>query len=391
MSLSYQHKLDTLRERGSLRRLKLLTGRDGCWVDYEGKRLLNLTSNDYLGLGGNKEVLHDFYSSIDHTRMVDQYGLGSCSSRLLAGDNAVSHQLEGYLADNYNREAALLFNSGYHVNIGILPSLFGKKDLILSDKFNHASIHDGLRLCRAKYKRFRHRDYDHLQTLLAQSREKYDRVIIVSESVFSMDGDTADLARLVELKKKFNTMLYLDEAHAVGLYGPKGLGKAEEQGVMGEVDILMGTFGKALAGLGAFVVCDRVIRDYLVNKSRSLIFTTALPPVLLSWNLFVFKKVEQMAAERIHLSKLSDRLREALHEKKLQTGGSTNIVPVIIGSNLQAMELAERLKNNGYLIFPVRPPAVPEGTSRFRLSLTADMEWHDIQELPELIASEPAC
>ena len=320
--------------------------------------------------------------------MVDRYGLGSCSSRLLAGDNIVSHHLEEYLAGQYNRQAALLFNSGYHVNIGVLPSILGKNDLILSDKLNHASIHDGLRLCRAKYKRYRHCDYDHLQLLLTQLREKYERVIVVSESVFSMDGDTADLVRLVELKKKFDAMLYLDEAHAVGLYGFKGLGKAEEQGVVDEIDILMGTFGKALAGLGAFVVCDRVIHDYLVNKSRSLIFTTALPPVVLSWNLFIFKKIEQMVAQRNHLVELSNSLRGALREKQLQTAGSTNIVPVIIGDNQKTARLAAEMKKHGYLIFPIRPPAVPQGTARFRLSLMANMKWDDICELPELIAEK---
>jgi len=386
VSSVYKKQLNTLEKQGCLRKLKPLGPRDGCHVDYEGKRLLNLSSNDYLGISGNKKLLSEFYSSLDQEQIVDNYALGSCSSRLLTGDNSVSHQLEKTITDQYRCDSALIFNSGYHANIGILPSLLGKNDLILSDKLNHASIHDGMKLCRARYKRYRHCDYDHLHSLLKQSREKYDRVIIVSETVFSMDGDTADLIRLVELKNMFGAMLYIDEAHAVGLYGPKGLGKAEEKGVINEIDILMGTFGKALAGLGAFVACNHDIREYLVNKSRSLIFTTALPPVVLSWNLFILNKVERMTEKRKHLEQLSNRLRKKLHQYNLQTRGNTNIVPVIIGNNRRALDISEQIKKDGYLVFPIRPPAVPEGTARFRLSLMADMVWSDIKKLPQLIA-----
>lgn len=388
MSPEFKRKLDALNACGSLRRLKPLAGREGCTVTCEGERLLNLTSNDYLGLGSDKELLSEFYASIGQLDLVDQFGLGSCSSRLLTGDNIISHQVEDYLADSYGRESALLFNSGYHANIGILPALLDKNDLILSDKLNHASIHDGLRLCRARYKRFHHRDYDHLESMLRQFRSNYKRVVIVSESVFSMDGDVADLKRLVALKKEFDALLYLDEAHAIGLYGSKGLGKSEECQVINEVDILMATFGKALAGLGAFIVCDRVICDYLVNKSRSLIFTTALPPAILSWNLFTLKKAKQMVEERQHLKMLAEKMRTALREKKLQTGGESNIIPVVIGENSETVKAAERMKGHGYLIYPVRPPAVPEHTARFRLSLTANMVWGDIQKLPELLTQE---
>ncbi len=385
MIADYRKNLEDLTTSGKIRQFRPLQGREGCRVIFNGNTMLNLTSNDYLGLAGNREVQERFYQGLTSENLFDKYGLGAASSRLLTGDNPIAHSLEERITVEYNRPACLLFNSGYHANIGILPALFGKKDLILSDKLNHASIHDGMRLCRAEHKRFRHVDYEHLRELLKMHRHNYDKVIIVTESVFSMDGDEADLAELVAVKKHFDCMLYVDEAHSVGLYGPKGLGKAEEVGVIEHVDLLVGTFGKAYASVGAFVLCERAIYDYLVNYSRSLIFTTALPPVVLSWNYYVFTHTLTMVKEREKLLTLANTLRESLIENNLQTDGSTNIVPVIIGDNQKAVDLAEKMQEAGYLIFPVRPPAVPEGTARFRLSLTADMQVQDIKSLAQQI------
>ena len=286
----------------------------------------------------------------------------------------------------YRREACLLFNSGYHANIGILPALLGKNDLILSDKLNHASIMDGMRLSQAHHKRYRHRDYDHLAELLAGYRHKFERVMIVSESVFSMDGDVADLDALAALKTEHDCLLYIDEAHSIGLYGRQGLGMAEEQGQLEQIDLLVGTFGKALASVGAFLLCSATIREYLINHSRSLIFTTALPPVVLSWNHFIFKEMLACHDKRKNLRDLAAALRRELIGHRLRTDGETNIVPVMIGNDHLAVTLAEAMQERGYLIFPVRPPAVPEGTARFRLSLTADMEWTDLAPIASHIA-----
>ncbi len=390
MSADYKEELARLQESGRLRQLRPLAGRQGSHVQCQGQELLNLTSNDYLGLAGDASLLRRFYEGMDAGNLLEGYGLGAASSRLLAGDTDLAHQLEQDLALAYGRPAALLFNSGYHANIGILPALLSKNDLILSDKLNHASIHDGMQLCRAAHKRFAHCDYNQLERLLATYRHHYERVVIVSESVFSMDGDVADLARLVQLKKEFDALLYVDEAHAVGLYGECGLGKAEEQGVVADIDLLMGTFGKAFASIGAFVICGQDIHDYLINHSRSLIFTTALPPVVLNWNRFVFHHQQTMGEQRRHLAALSLQLRQALQQHGLPTGGDTNIIPLIIGADRQAVRLAAKLQDHGFLIFPVRPPAVPEGTARFRLSLTADMSWPDLQGLPEIFARELA-
>jgi 8-amino-7-oxononanoate synthase len=380
---SYEQALEKLQTEGRLRELKPLIGRNGCHIVYRGRNLLNLTSNDYLGLAGDKGLHKKFYSTMADENLLDNFGLGSASSRLLTGDSENAHLLENTLRKTYKKEACLLFNSGYHANIGILPALLGKNDLILSDKLNHASIMDGMRLSVAQHKRYRHRDYDHLAELLIKYRRKFQKVIIVSESVFSMDGDVADLAKLGQLKTEHDCMLYIDEAHSIGLYGPQGLGMAEEQGQLGAIDFLIGTFGKALASVGAFVLCSSTLRDYLVNHSRSLIFTTALPPVVLYWNHFIFKEMLDCNDRRTGLQAMSSKLRQKLLQHNLQTDGSTNIVPVMLGDDSLAVALAEAMQERGYLIFPVRPPAVPEGTARFRLSLTADMVWTDIDRVAE--------
>ena len=390
MTSRYQEQLSRLATRGRLRALKPLSGRHGCRVSCEGRELLNLSSNDYLGLAGDSDLLSRFYAGLapGGLELAEQYGLGATASRLLGGDCIMAHDLEDELAAAYGQEAALLFNSGYHANIGILPALYGRGDLILSDKLNHASLHDGLRLSRAEHRRFNHGDHQHLRQLLIQSSGRYQRVVIVSESVFSMDGDVADLQGLVALKQEFAADLYLDEAHAFGLYGEHGLGQAAAQGVLGEVDLLVGTFGKAMASMGAFVVCRREIRDYLINHSRSLIFTTALPPVVLHWNRFVFHHQLGLARKRQSLQELSDRVRQELLARGIPTAGRTNIIPVLIGQDSDAVRLAESLREQGFLVLPVRPPAVPEGTARFRLSLTAEMQWPDLAPLLDILAQE---
>ncbi|TKB27712.1 8-amino-7-oxononanoate synthase [Desulfopila sp. IMCC35006] len=386
MSNFYEQSLQKLLAEGRLREFKPLTGRSGCRIDYRGRQMLNLTSNDYLGLAGDKRLHEKFYRTMTGGNLLDDFGLGAASSRLLTGDSIRSHQLEQTVRETYNKEACLLFNSGYHANIGILPALLGKNDLILSDKLNHASIVDGMRLSLARHKRFRHCDYAHLAELLHKFRKDFHKVIIVSESVFSMDGDVADIAQIARLKAEYDCLLYLDEAHALGLYGPQGLGMAEEQGQLDAVDLLVGTFGKALASVGAFVLCSAVLRDYLINHSRSLIFTTALPPVVLHWDHFIFQEMLHRSSERSGLKTLSAQLRQSLISHGLRTDGATNIVPVLLGDDSLAVALAESMQERGYLIFPVRPPAVPEGTARFRLSLTADMHWTDIAGVAENIA-----
>ena len=383
---SIRAELEKMRQSGMYRSLRPLANRGAGTVEHEGRTLINLSSNDYLGLAGNSSLIDEFYSSKTSHNMMDRFALGTASSRLLTGDLEISHQLENLIANLYGRESTLLFNSGYHANIGIIPALFAKHDLILSDKLNHASIHDGLQICRAEFKRFRHRDYTHLESLLKAHRTDYRRVVIVSESVFSMDGDCADLETLVELKNRYKCLLYLDEAHSIGLYGEKGLGLAEQHHCIDEIDLLVGTFGKACGSVGAFLVCDGSVRDYLINRSRPLIFTTALPPVVLNWNYFIMSRLASMQEQRNKLRQTSSELREKLAERGLQTGGSTNIIPVVIGEAKKTVEGAQFLQDSGFYVLPVRPPTVPQGTSRFRLSLTVDHDSEMLGPLPGLIS-----
>lgn len=217
----------------------------------------------------------------------------------MTGNFTVYTELEQLLAERFNREAALLFNSGYHANTGILPALADKQTVILADKLVHASIIDGILLSGVPFQRYRHNDYNHLETLLKRFSGECEQLFIVTESIFSMDGDIADLRRLVELKKTYpNVVLYVDEAHAIGVRGKNGLGIAEEQGCIADIDLLVGTFGKALASMGAYVICDRTIREYLVNYMRPLIFSTALPPFQIAWTRFIFERLPDFTSSR---------------------------------------------------------------------------------------------
>ena len=356
-------------------------------IAIDGRPFLNLAGNDYLGLATNRDLLTAFYHEQTDANLLEQYGLGSTASRLMTGNTEPYVALERMLADLYRTEAALVFNSGYHLNIGILPALTGRQDLILADKLCHASLIDGLRLSRAKVMRYPHLDYAAIERILARERKQYRQVFLVTESIFSMDGDTADLAELVQLKDRWQAALYVDEAHGVGIRGGQGLGLAQEQGVQDRIEILTGTFGKAFGGQGAFVVGRRVLIDVLLNTARSQIFTTGLPPVSVHWLCFVLERVPLLQAEREKVARLSGQLRTALRREGLVTHGDSNIVPVMIGDAARAVATAERVCAGGFWVKAVRPPTVPAGTSRLRLSLNAAMDWEQLAPLPALIAA----
>jgi 8-amino-7-oxononanoate synthase len=361
----------------------------GSRVGASGRTWLNLSGNDYLGMAGDRELVNAFYGQMRNCDLLEHFGPGAAASRLMSGNSFLYRRLEERLAALYGRERCLVFSSGYHGNSGILPALAGKGDLILADRLCHASLIDGMRLSRAETRRFRHLDYDHLEELLAARRHRYNRVFLVSESIFSMDGDRADLKRLIALKKKYRCSLYLDEAHAVGVEGAQGLGMAEEEGVLPDVDLLFGTFGKALAGVGGYIACSAAVADYLVSRCRTLIFTTGLPPVCLNWLLFVLERVPAMHEERRRLRQLALDLRGRLAAAGLAVTGDSHIVPVVIGDSSRALAAAETLRENGYWAAAVRPPTVPEGTARLRLSLSAAMRQEELAPLPGIIASLP--
>ncbi|NEX14214.1 MAG: 8-amino-7-oxononanoate synthase [Prosthecochloris sp.] len=380
-----ERELDMLREQERFRVLSETGKREGAFIGSEGKMLLNLSSNDYLGLGDDGQLRQDYLLAFKPGSDSDRFSMTSSSSRLLTGNHRLYTELEESLASWYGRQAGLVFNSGYHANVGILPALASRHDLILCDKLNHASIIDGCRIADAAFKRFRHLDYDHLEELLEGSQGTCRQMFIVTESVFSMDGDLADLQRLCELRARYGAFLIVDEAHGVGAFGDTGQGLCEASGLTDSIDMIIGTFGKAFASSGAYGIMDGMIRDYLVNTMRPLIFTTALPPMILGWSRQVLERQRTMSESRHHLHSLAARFRKALKEHGLQTAGESQIVPVIIGGNRDAVRAATVLRDSGFLALPVRPPTVPENTARIRFSLRADIRWEDIAGIPEIL------
>lgn len=373
---NYTKLLNTLEAAGNLRRLPEVR-HQGKWIEKEGKKMLNLSSNDYLGLASRIDLRDSFLARLQETDLP----LSSSSSRLLTGNFSIYEELEQQMCKAFGREATLLFNSGYHANTGILPALADRRTLILADKLVHASIIDGILLSGAPFQRYKHNNYEHLEQLLSKTSGQYEQTIIVTESIFSMDGDIADLQQLVRLKENYpDVMLYVDEAHAIGVRGENGLGIAEEQNCIGDIDFLVGTFGKALASMGAYLLCSKTIREYLVNTMRPLIFSTALPPAQIAWTCFLFDRLPEFTAERQQLSQTSRLLATALQGKGGEISNS-HIIPFIIGENEACIQKALQLQRKGFYCLPVRPPTVPQGTARIRFSLTASIDTEDIKNL----------
>lgn len=373
---AFKQQLEQLSAQNQYRSIPDLV-HQGRYIMRENCKMLNMSSNDYLGLASNENLRQSF---------LQQYGdnfpsFTSSSSRLLTGNFPVYTDLEQLIAQRFQRESVLLFNSGYYANLGILPALTTTKSLILADKLVHASMIDGIRLSQCEFFRYRHNDYEHLKNLLEKNAGKFDRTFIVTESVFSMDGDVVDLNYLVQLKKQFpNTYLYVDEAHAIGVYGKNGLGIAERANVIADIDLLVGTFGKALASMGAYVVCDQILKECLINQMRPLIFSTALPPFNVAWTHFIFERLPQLSKERTHLEQLSAFLRQEVEHRTQIMPSQTCIVPYILGENEATLAKAKALQEQGYYCLPIRPPTVPKGTSRIRLSLTADMTMDEVKQ-----------
>ena len=379
-----QQELQELKEKSNLRKLPAIT-HEGRNIIVDGRRMLNLSSNDYLGLANDRKLRQEFRETLTTETFLPT----SSSSRLLTGNFSIYDRLEQQLADSFGTEAALTFNSGYHANTGILPAVSNTHTLILADKLVHASLIDGIRLSTAKCIRYRHNEYNQLERLLQVNHSEYKRIIVVTESIFSMDGDEADLRELVRLKKQYpNVLLYVDEAHAFGVRGQRGLGCAEEQDCINDIDFLVGTFGKALASAGAYIVCRKVIREYLINKMRTFIFTTALPPVTVQWTSFMLERLAGFRQRRETLRFLSNQLREALKNKGYDCPSTSHIVPLITGESCVAIRKAEELQRKGFYALPVRPPTVPEGTSRIRFSLTAEIRESEMEKLINEISKD---
>lgn len=368
-----EQRLEQLRQQGQWRELRR-SDYGLPEMTFEGTRYLNLSSNDYLGLANDAALRGEFLSRVQDTR------LGATGSRLMTGNTLPYADFEQQLERAYGLPA-LVFGSGYHANTGVLPALVSSGDLVLADRLVHASILDGVLASKADFQRYRHNDYEHLETLLARNRSRYRYVWIVSETIFSMDGDRADLARLVDLKNRYEALLYLDEAHSIGTDGEDGLGMCRQAGVLEQVDVAVFPMGKAMASHGAFVLAKRPLRDYLVNTSRPMIFSTALPPVCVAWSAFVFSRMQSMASERERLQHNSAQLREGLRGMGYRVLGQSHILPVVFGDNEAVLQASAQLRAQGIWATAIRYPTVPRGEARIRLSVSSAFSSDQIQRI----------
>jgi 8-amino-7-oxononanoate synthase len=345
---------------------------DAVHILQDGRSLLNFSNNDYLGLSKHPALIK---ASQDY---IQQYGTGATASRLVSGTYDIHEQVERQLAAACGREASLLFNSGFQANSTILPLLVDRQSLVLCDRLVHNSILQGVLSSKAKLIRYRHNDLEHLESLLKS--HSADRVLIASETIFSMDGDRSDLDRLVQLAQDYNAILYIDDAHALGVMGVNGMGLASQRS---GIDIVVGTFGKAFGSAGAYVTCSHLIRDYLINFCPGFIYTTGLPPGTVGAIAAALTLIPTLDSERQHLTQIADHLRSQLHQIGFDTGAScSHIIPLMIGDEAKTLRLAQWLKDCGMLAIAIRPPTVAPGTARIRLTLSSA---HTLEQINDLI------
>ncbi|WP_240666619.1 8-amino-7-oxononanoate synthase [Longirhabdus pacifica] len=388
-TLDWMHrKLDDLQQQSQYRTLTETTLLPNGWLMRNQQKMLNLASNDYLGLSLAPIADQDYnhiQSSASNLVLPPDKGqeqhvpIGAAASRLISGHSLLYETFEQDFAAYKQTESALIFNSGYMANIGVISAIVGRGDIIFSDRLNHASIIDGSILSRAEVKRYRHGDLDHLQSLLEKAPAKAKKLII-SDSIFSMDGTVAPIASLVELKNKYGAMLMIDEAHSGGVYGKQGEGLVHELGLTNEVEIHMGTFSKAFGSYGAYIAGDQVLKDYLINHARSFIYTTAMPP---QWMVTLRKQWQTLRDEQWRREALQERacwFRNQLQHAGLHIGASTtHIIPVIVGGNEETLQFAKRLQEEGIAAVAIRPPTVRQQEARIRFTLMSVHQWEDLQ------------
>ncbi len=373
-----KNELKKLKEEKLFRVIKDIDKIEGKYIYINGKKYLDFSSSNYLGLRDDDNIKKEV------VRVVEEYGFGSGASRLVVGTNKLYDRLEKLISSIKKQEKTLFFNSGYDANLGIISTLFGKKDVIFCDKLNHASIYDGIFMSGAKLVRYKHNDIDDLRKKIEKYRKEYENALIVTDTIFSMDGDRAKLDKLVEIKKEYNILLMIDEAHGGGILGRSGGGLSEEMNLLEDIDINMGTFSKAYGGQGAYVSSKEVIIDYLINKCRSLIYTTSLPPSVVAGNIKAVELGKQDGFRRQRVEENSRYLREELVKKGYSIGESTSqIIPIIFDSNEKALEKSNYLFEKGIMLPAIRKPTVVE--PRLRISLGYLIEKNDIDKLLELL------
>lgn len=366
--MNYDEILDNLAATSNMRAIP---------GDRVGSPLIDFSTNDYLGLAQRDDLRLRFMDS-DYAR---DSMFTSSASRLLAASQSQYHNLEDTLSSLYRRPV-LTFNSGYHANTGIIPAIVDKGTLIVADRLVHASIIDGIMLSKAHWTRFRHNDIEQLDRIIEKERPGGDNVLVIVESIYSMDGDSAPLERIIELKKKHpGIMLYIDEAHAFGVTGPQGLGLAQGTSSPEAWDVIIGTLGKAAASMGAFAVTSKHLHSFLINRCRSLIFSTAIPPINAAWSTIMINNIIGMDYERDLLKNLSIKLASGLFDITGHQYTPSHIQPVIVGDANRAIHLSSQLETEGLKVLPIRTPTVPPGTERLRISLSAAMTQGDIDRL----------
>ena len=368
-----------LKKKSLDRNLRLLTKIDTVKIKYKRKTLLNFSSNDYLGLSQNNTIKNDTI------KIIKKYGIGSGSSRLVSGNFDFHEKIERELAKKKKSETTIIFSTGYLANYSILSSIlssniFKKNPIVFSDKLNHQCIYEGCKDKRINFLRFHHNDMNHLEYLLKKNKFKQNPKFILSESIFSMDGDFADIESLVNLKKKYNSFLFLDEAHATGVYGKNGFGLSLK--FSNDIDCVTGTFSKAFGSFGAYVSCSKNLKSFLINKCSSFIYSTSLPFSLLASIYSGIKIIPKLKNERKKLIKNSYFLRTMLNKEGFNIGNSqTNIIPIIIGNSKKALIISKKLEKKGFYVVPIRPPSVPPNSSRLRISITSSHSQNNIKKL----------
>ncbi|MEN8140357.1 MAG: 8-amino-7-oxononanoate synthase [Thermodesulfobacteriota bacterium] len=368
------------RAAGELRHLSPLERRaDGQVLEPDSLRpIVDFSSNDYLGLASHPEVIAASGAALE------RFGAGAGAARLMSGDMLLHHELETEVAAYKGKEAALLLASGFQANVTIIPALMGRHDVIFADRLNHASLVDGSRLAQSRLHRFRHNDMDHLEDLLRKHRGSGEALIVV-ESLYSMDGDMAPLAELVALKERYNCLLMVDEAHATGLFGPDGSGLVAQSGCPAGVDLIMGTFGKALGSFGAYIAADGTMIDFLINRARGFIYSTALPPAVIGASLAAIRLCKEQPRLRQELWEKVAIFRAALAHHGCPTSSPSQIIPLTMGKSKAALALAHHLREQGVYATAVRPPTVPENTARLRFSVTRTLTPAQLEETAALV------
>jgi 8-amino-7-oxononanoate synthase len=371
--------LSDIRDRGLYRRMRMISGPQGPRVLLDGRPVLLLCSNNYLGLADHPRVRE---AAADAAM---RYGAGAGASRLVSGNMRVHRRLEERLADFKGYRSALLFGSGYLANTGVVQALAKPGEVVFSDALNHASIVDGCRLAGAETFVYDHADLDHLAWGLRQAEGRGS--LIVTDGVFSMDGDVAPLTEIVELARRFDARVMVDDAHGTGTIGPDGRGSVAAAGLEDEVDVLVGTLGKSLGSYGAYVCCDKAMAKYLVNTARTLIFSTALGPPQVGAAMAALELLREEPRRVERVQRNARILREALAEHGLPAGdGETPIVPVIVGHADAAVTASERALERGVFAQAIRPPTVPDGSSRLRLTVMASHTKAELREAAEVVA-----